>query len=580
MIALPLSSVIGAPISTALLGLDCGGSPAGNGCSCSRRSRRSCSGFVVLRCCRTGRADATWLTDEEKGLAGSASSRREGDAHGAHAQPEAGVAMPRVWRYGLVYFCMLVGLYGFGFWLPQIIASLGTLTNFQVGAGDDDSLRAALHRAGAVGAAFRCDRRACLARRVPPRCWRARAGREWLVTDPMLAFAALCLAAVGIYSGLPSFWALASRGLQGAAAAGAIALINSIGNIGGFLGPTLIGMAKQRTGSFAISLLCRSPRASRSDRRSSYGSAHANSARLGWSARCRHEQACRLVGLAILFSAAALVQAQDERAAPASRWRASRWQASSSTAPCPSGRASSRLRVGPVLSNLRRSAASSVMRRRRRNRTSASRYGCLRQNWSGRYVQVGNGGLAGIIFHRCSGQMVERGHATGVDRQRSHREPVDGRWAIGQPEKVRDFAERAVHLLSDIGRQITAQYYETAAKHSYFFGCSEGGREALIEAQRFPQDFDGIVAGAPAHNWTELLNGFVVSGQALHKDPASFIPPAKLPIIQQAALAACDASDGVKDGLGFRAGELQVRSTSARVQERRRRVAVPDGCRR
>jgi feruloyl esterase len=114
---------------------------------------------------------------------------------------------------------------------------------------------------------------------------------------------------------------------------------------------------------------------------------------------------------------------------------------------------------------------------------------------------------------------------------------------------VRDHAERAVHLLSDIGKRITAAYYENAAKHSYFFGCSEGGREAMIEAQRFAQDFDGIVAGAPAHYWTDLMDRFMRSGQALHKDPASFIPPAKLPIIQQAALAACDAGDGVKDGV-------------------------------
>jgi feruloyl esterase len=171
------------------------------------------------------------------------------------------------------------------------------------------------------------------------------------------------------------------------------------------------------------------------------------------------------------------------------------------------------------------------------------------KDWSGRYVQVGNGGLAGIIFHQLLGQMLQRGHATASTDNGHTGSPIDGRWAIGQPEKVRDFAERAVHLLSDIGKQVTAKYYENAAKRSYFFGCSEGGREALIEAQRFPQDFDGIVSGAPAQNWTELMNGFVRSGQALHKDPASFIPPAKLPIIQQAALAACDASDGVKDGL-------------------------------
>jgi Tannase and feruloyl esterase len=171
------------------------------------------------------------------------------------------------------------------------------------------------------------------------------------------------------------------------------------------------------------------------------------------------------------------------------------------------------------------------------------------KNWSGRYVQVGNGGLAGIIFHDLMGQMLDRGHATASTDNGHTGNPGDGRWAIGQPEKVRDFAERAVHLLSDIGKRVTAKCYENAAQRSYFFGCSEGGREALIEAQRFPQDFDGIVAGAPAHYWTDLLTGFVRAGQALHKDPASFIPPAQLPIIQQAALAACDVGDGVKDGI-------------------------------
>jgi len=82
----------------------------------------------------------------------------------------------------------------------------------------------------------------------------ALAAGGWL-TDPIAAFGGLCVAAIGIYAGLPAFWALASRGLQGAAAAGAIALINSLGNIGGFLGPFAIGLVKERTGSFAISML-------------------------------------------------------------------------------------------------------------------------------------------------------------------------------------------------------------------------------------------------------------------------------------------------------------------------------------
>ena len=102
---------------------------------------------------------------------------------------------------------------------------------------------------------------------------------------------------------------------------------------------------------------------------------------------------------------------------------------------------------------------------------------------AGRQRRVGRHHLSSVLL----GQMLKRGHATASTDNGHTGSPIDGRWAIGQPEKVRDFAERAVHLLSDIGKRITAKYYETAAKRSYFFGCSEGGREALIEAQRFPR---------------------------------------------------------------------------------------------
>lgn len=163
--------------------------------------------------------------------------------------------LPRVWRNGFVYFCILVGLYGFSFWLPQIIASLGGMTNVQVGLVTMIPYSLA-----------------CIALVLWGRHSDATEERSWHValpmllgatalvvsgwtSDPLIAFAALCLAAVGIYSGLPSFWALASRGLQGAAAAGAIALINSLGNFGGFLGPAAIGFTKAYTNSYAASLL-------------------------------------------------------------------------------------------------------------------------------------------------------------------------------------------------------------------------------------------------------------------------------------------------------------------------------------
>jgi feruloyl esterase len=257
----------------------------------------------------------------------------------------------------------------------------------------------------------------------------------------------------------------------------------------------------------------------------------------------------KYIALAILVSAAALAHAQDGATGACEQLKTLQMQDAVIDSATPERSGSFTTSLGPVLTNL--PAFCRVVGHA--TPTPQSRVGfevwLPEKNWSGRYVQVGNGGLAGIIFHQLLGQMVERGHATASTDNGHTGSPVDGRWAIGQPEKVRDHAERAVHLLSDIGKRVTAKYYENAAKRSYFFGCSEGGREALIEAQRFPADFDGIVSGAPAGYWTDLMETFMKSGQALHKDPASFIPPAKLPIIQQAALAACDASDGAQDGL-------------------------------
>ncbi len=255
MIALPLSSVIGAPISTALLGIQAGGLHGWQWMFLVEAIPTIVLGFVVLRFLPDRHADVTWLTADEKSwLARELGS--ESSAHGAHTQSlQQALLMPRVWRYGLVYFCVLVGLYGFSFWLPQIIASLGKLTNVQVGAVTTIPYALACialvlwgRHSDATG------ERAWHVALPPMVAALALAAGGW-INDPVVAFGALCLAAIGIYAGLPAFWALASRGLQGAAAAGAIALINSLGNIGGFLGPTVIGMVKQRTGSFAVSML-------------------------------------------------------------------------------------------------------------------------------------------------------------------------------------------------------------------------------------------------------------------------------------------------------------------------------------
>jgi len=106
-----------------------------------------------------------------------------------------------------------------------------------------------------------------------------------------------------------------------------------------------------------------------------------------------------------------------------------------------------------------------------------------------------------------------------------------------------------VHETSVQAKAIIRAFYGKDSSRNYFVGCSDGGREALMEAQRYAEDFDGIIAGAPANDWSHHFTGFVWNEQALLKDTASAIPPEKLPLIQSAVLAACDTLDGVNDGL-------------------------------
>jgi feruloyl esterase len=109
--------------------------------------------------------------------------------------------------------------------------------------------------------------------------------------------------------------------------------------------------------------------------------------------------------------------------------------------------------------------------------------------------------------------------------------PIDATWALGHPEKVIDFGHRGVHEMTRVAKEAVRAFYAQPANKSYFDGCSDGGREALMEAQRYPEDYDGILAGAPANSWTALLSTAVWHTRALTLDPASFIPPAKIDAI-------------------------------------------------
>ena len=169
--------------------------------------------------------------------------------------------------------------------------------------------------------------------------------------------------------------------------------------------------------------------------------------------------------------------------------------------------------------------------------------------WDGRFQGVGNGGFAGSInYVGLANEVLHGGAAASTDTGHPV-EGIDASWALGHREKLIDYGYRAIHETAEKGKAIVNAFYGEKPKHSYFASCSNGGRQALMEAQRYPADYDGIIAGAPAYRFTQLMAQFVWNTQALTSDQASYIPAAKLPAIAAAVLSACDALDGVTDGL-------------------------------
>jgi feruloyl esterase len=167
--------------------------------------------------------------------------------------------------------------------------------------------------------------------------------------------------------------------------------------------------------------------------------------------------------------------------------------------------------------------------------------------WNNKYQAVGNGGWAGTISYSAMATAVAHGYATSsTDTGHSGGSAA---FALGHPEKLIDYAYRSEHEMTVAAKAIVDAFYGTVPKLSYFNGCSTGGRQALEEAERFPDDFDGIIAGAAANPKTHLDAWRIWMSQAMLKDTRSFIPPSKHAMIHQAVLAQCDALDGAKDGL-------------------------------
>jgi feruloyl esterase len=167
--------------------------------------------------------------------------------------------------------------------------------------------------------------------------------------------------------------------------------------------------------------------------------------------------------------------------------------------------------------------------------------------WNGKFEAVGNGGWSGSIAANALAAGVQRGFAA-ASTDTGH-EGATARFALDHPEKLVDYGYRAVHEMTVKSKAIVAAYYGKNAKLSYWNGCSAGGKQGLKEAQRFPEDFNAIIAGAPANNWTGRAIHALWIAQAMHNDDVSYIPPSKYPLIHNAVLEACDARDGVKDGI-------------------------------
>jgi feruloyl esterase len=168
--------------------------------------------------------------------------------------------------------------------------------------------------------------------------------------------------------------------------------------------------------------------------------------------------------------------------------------------------------------------------------------------WNGKLMAVGNGGQAGEIYYHKMGLPLTLGYAVASTDTGHEGKGDDGSYALGHPEKVIDFGYRAVHEMVVKSKAIITDYYSRTARFSYWNGCSTGGRQGLEDLQRYPGDFDGVIAGAPAINPRSAAQIMWVA-QAVHKDEASFIPASKFPTIQKAVLDACDTNDGVKDGV-------------------------------
>lgn len=169
------------------------------------------------------------------------------------------------------------------------------------------------------------------------------------------------------------------------------------------------------------------------------------------------------------------------------------------------------------------------------------------QDWNGKLLAAGVGGEAGILNYADMARGVLRGYAS-ASTDTGHR-IEDQDWALRRPDRRANFAARANHLLTEHAKTLLAAYYGATARHAYFIGCSGGGREGLKELQAYPEDFDGILAGGAGPDQLAVSMRLLWSQYVVAPRIARRIGPASWKLVAQAGVAACDARDGVRDGV-------------------------------
>jgi len=172
------------------------------------------------------------------------------------------------------------------------------------------------------------------------------------------------------------------------------------------------------------------------------------------------------------------------------------------------------------------------------------------EGWNGKFLAVGNGGWAGNIETGAVSAGLARGYAAASnDTGHKSSSSPGGSFVVGHPEKVIDFGYRSMHEMAVQSKAIIRAFYNRAPSLSYYQGCSTGGRQGLMEAQRYPEDFDAIIAGAPVYNQIHLNESQVSLQVEMLKNPARLVPAAKVTLFNNAVLGMCDEKDGVKDGI-------------------------------